>query len=161
MNFDELFPKKSKPLETVKRIEADNLLEYMIAITSPPSPKTAKTKQNTEAKLQREILNMLSKHPAVAFVMRANSGVLKMDGRYIHMSKKGTADILGMLGTGSTAPGMFFALEVKQPGKEPTPVQAAFLQQITDGGGMALWSDNLDHVRGVFDALVRVGYENI
>ncbi len=155
MNFDELFPKRSKPLKKSKKIEASNVLEYMIAITPQQKEPTAKKKKNAEAKIQRAILNMLSKHPAVAFVTRANSGVLKINGRYVHMSKKGTADILGMLGGGSTAPGMFFALEVKQPGKQPTEAQAEFMLQITNGGGMAFWSNNLDHVQGVFDALVK------
>jgi hypothetical protein len=33
--------------------------------------------------------------------------------------------------------GMFYALEVKQPGKKPSPLQRNFLQAVNDNGGIA------------------------
>lgn len=45
---------------------------------------------------------------------------------------KGRADLEGQL-----ANGRYFALEVKKPGEKPTAVQAAFLDAVRGGGGIA------------------------
>jgi Holliday junction resolvase len=43
----------------------------------------------------------------------------------------GTPDIIGC------CEGRFFALEVKQPGKRPTPIQSLRLEAIAEAGGIA------------------------
>lgn len=54
----------------------------------------------------------------------------------------GCSDIIGIMPRNSTNPGAFLAIEVKQPGKKPSPEQAAFLSSIDANGGvgMAVWS---------------------
>lgn len=45
--------------------------------------------------------------------------------------------------------GRFVAIEVKQPGKKPEPIQEMFLESINKKGGIAFWTDNLDRVKGI------------
>jgi hypothetical protein len=52
-----------------------------------------------------------------------------------------TADMVGQ------TVGVFFAPEVKDAGKKPSPKQASFLQAVNDGGGVA------GVVRSVSDAM--------
>lgn len=58
----------------------------------------------------------------------------------------GHPDLYGILGDGS---GRFFAIEVKVPGKKPTPAQYKFLERIEDAGGLAFWVDSLEQVKEV------------
>jgi Holliday junction resolvase len=47
--------------------------------------------------------------------------------------KSGVPDIIGCW------IGLLFAIEVKRPGKEPTPVQRKRMAEITEAGGMTFW----------------------
>lgn len=47
--------------------------------------------------------------------------------------KTGVPDIVGCWN------GTFFGIEVKRPGKEPTPMQHRRLSEIMHNGGLALW----------------------
>lgn len=62
----------------------------------------------TPTKRVRSVLDALERHPSVAWVTRAQSGVVRNHGRIIHLCKAGTPDVIGCL-----ANGRFFGLEVK------------------------------------------------
>ena len=47
--------------------------------------------------------------------------------------KSGTPDRIGCMG------GVFFSIEVKRPGKEPTPLQHRRMTEIMHNGGVAWW----------------------
>ncbi|NCX94329.1 MAG: VRR-NUC domain-containing protein [Gammaproteobacteria bacterium] len=73
---------------------------------------------------------------------RQNQGAMKLDTRYIRFSyRDGISDIIGI------APdGRFVAIEVKRPGKKPTPTQAEFLEMIRRQGGIAIVATSLQSV---------------
>ncbi len=43
--------------------------------------------------------------------------------------------------------GKFVGIEVKVPGGKPTARQLATIKSIRDAGGIAFWSDSLEHVQ--------------
>ena len=43
--------------------------------------------------------------------------------------------------------GQFIGIEVKRPGKAPTPLQEETLEQVRAAGGIAFWVDNRKDVR--------------
>lgn len=55
----------------------------------------------------------------------------------------GVPDIL------SCIKGRFVAIEVKVPGETPKAHQKAFLEAITECGGVSMWTDNLNKVKEV------------
>lgn len=56
---------------------------------------------------------------------------------------RGASDLIGILSMPPTANGMFFALEVKAPGKKPDPDQIAFMALVKRFGGLAGWCDSV------------------
>jgi hypothetical protein len=42
--------------------------------------------------------------------------------------------------------GLFIAIETKAPGKEPTPRQYKCLRDVGAAGGLAFFSDNIEHI---------------
>ena len=48
--------------------------------------------------------------------------------------------------------GRFFAIEVKAPGKKPTPKQYVIMAKIVACGGATMWGDNLETIVLCFDA---------
>jgi len=62
-------------------------------------------------------------------------------------SMEGVSDILGIL----PPTGRFLAVEVKRPGKNPTPQQAAFLGIVRQCGGLAVCVHSLDELQEVLD----------
>ncbi len=42
--------------------------------------------------------------------------------------------------------GLFFAIEVKRPGRFPTPRQDTVMREINKAGGIAIWGDNVDEI---------------
>jgi Holliday junction resolvase len=50
----------------------------------------------------------------------------------------GLADLIGCWH------GRFFAIEVKRPGEEPTPLQAQALREVRRSGGLAVWCDQFE-----------------
>jgi hypothetical protein len=96
------------------------------------------TSTEVPALLERDILSpviqALNFHPKVAFAWRANSGGFKDEhGQYVKINFTGCSDVLGMLKTGQ-----FLACECKRMGKEPTPEQQSFLDQVNAGGGVGI-----------------------
>ena len=53
---------------------------------------------------------------------------------------KGVSDILGIY------QGRMVAIEVKRPGRKPTPQQQAFLDRVKREGGIAFWADSVEAV---------------
>ena len=56
-------------------------------------------------------------------------------------AKAGVSDILACV------KGRFVAIEVKRPGKKPSPLQENFINAINTIGGLAFWADNLQDVK--------------
>jgi len=49
--------------------------------------------------------------------------------------------------------GLRFDIEVKRPGNKPTAAQFYFLESMKKTGSIAFWTDSLENVKIVFDAL--------
>jgi hypothetical protein len=70
-------------------------------------------------------------------LQRRNTGGMKnAKGRYVAFGKKGDADWSGMIGSRK------FDLEVKRPGKRPSPEQYARLRRTNSQGGVGMWVDD-------------------
>jgi len=65
------------------------------------------------------------------------------------MGQAGLPDIVGCCN------GKFFGIEVKQPGKAPTPIQLFQLRQIRKAGGHTLVAVNVDQVKEFIEGLDR------
>ena len=48
--------------------------------------------------------------------------------------------------------GKFVGIEVKVPGKKPTPRQVFTMKQIHLAGGVAFWTDSLEYTREMLEA---------
>lgn len=107
------------------------------------------------------------------FAKRMNSRVVRMPGkegreRLVRFGFEGCADILGWVdhcrypagepfdthsnpiacdGTGMYHVPRFLAIECKRPGEEPSPAQAAFLEQVRQAGGLAIVATSVADVR--------------
>ena len=94
----------------------------------------------TEQQIQRAILDYLAAVgiPAWRQNTGAMAGVHNGKSRYVRFGPKGQSDIQGIL-PGS---GRFLTIEVKRPKSRATPEQHAFLDRITEAGGVAFiaWS---------------------
>lgn len=74
-------------------------------------------------------------------LFRNNSGMLyNKDGTPVKYGlAKGSSDLVGWRSISTVANGViaqFIALECKQPGKKPTPEQAAFINAVNKAGGI-------------------------
>ena len=87
---------------------------------------------NPESKIQAEIIRFLKRQPC-AYVMRP-----------ITCTESGHPDIIAVVG------GLFFGIEVKQPGKKPTALQKKRLEQIENAGGCGIIAHSVDDVRKEF-----------
>ena len=86
----------------------------------------------TETDIQNLIRLALSERGIISW--RNNTGALKdKDGRLIRYGMcPGSSDIIGIM-----PDGRFLAIEVKKPGKKPTPEQLNFIEAIRRHGGIA------------------------
>ena len=71
-----------------------------------------------------------------------NVGIKKENGHFIPPAMRGVSDIIGL-----TPSGRFLAIEVKQPGKQPTPEQLRFLENINGSGGLGLVARSIDDIQ--------------
>lgn len=98
-----------------------------------------------ESDRQSQIIDWLRVEQAqgrVSWFCRVNGGGVKTATQFVRFyalyllgfekRSKGYADIHGML-----VGGRYFALEVKQPGEQPTPEQREFLDTVVIDGGLA------------------------
>jgi VRR-NUC domain len=95
-------------------------------------------KKPRETELVRTLLDYLHLIKG-ALAWRQNSGAAVFgegsQRRFVRMNTAaGCSDIIGIMPDGS---GRLLAVEVKMPGKQPTPMQAAFLDQVNSAGGCA------------------------
>jgi len=94
-----------------------------------------------ESEVQRAVLDMLARHPRVAFAHRINSRVLDVvdkrkpgNTRPMRTAPKGHPDIVGMLTDGRA-----LYVECKRAsGGRLTPEQADFLSRVANHGGVAI-----------------------
>jgi len=97
----------------------------------------------TEGDVKDEICKMLQKSPDVAWYTVNTTGIFKRRGYKYSVGKwfrtnpkkqntNGMSDITGMLITG-----IFFAIEVKKPGKEPIEDQWEYINYVSDNGGLS------------------------
>jgi hypothetical protein len=94
----------------------------------------------TENDLKRVILDYLAARKI--FHWRNQTGALpvsyKGKSRLVRFGVTGSADIMIL------ELGVFYAVELKAPGKKPTAAQEAWLQKVRDNGGDAVWFDNFE-----------------
>jgi Holliday junction resolvase len=98
----------------------------------------------SEQAIVNQILDWL--HMNGAWAIRINSGGKPVENakgqkHFIRMAPAGTPDIIACW-----PGGLMMGIECKVPGKEPTDIQAATLQQIRDIGGLAVVAYSSDDV---------------
>ena len=84
--------------------------------------------QNIQTQIQKLITKRYSGKP--------------VNGQY---SKAGIPDILACIN------GRFVAIEVKQPGESPRPLQTAQINEFITAGAIAFWSDSVQHTQSTLD----------
>ena len=96
----------------------------------------------SESTLYNEIRMALA--PLGARVFRNNVGLFDTrDGRKVRTGLcVGSSDLIGW-----TRDGRFLAIEVKAPGRAPTPEQANFLREVASAGGVAFVAYSADDAR--------------
>jgi hypothetical protein len=128
-----------------------------------------------ESVIQAAILGYLKLVPGVVAWKNGTASyraTYKGKERFVRIGKRGVSDILGwrtvtvscgMCATAAsggrcTCSGAenarFLAIEVKRPGKQPTPEQIAFLANVTRAGGIAILATSVEDVQA---ALARGG----
>lgn len=114
-----------------------------------------KVRKHTEGVVLAEI-RARAAHLPWCVCWRSNTGALEdATGRKVYFGLcEGASDLVGIVRVlidhrregqvWAESLGRFFALEVKAPGKEPTPAQYEFLDLVRKMGGAAAWCDNAD-----------------
>jgi hypothetical protein len=104
-----------------------------------------------EKSVQSEVVGWLEARGA--FVLRVNSGGLKVGSRFIRFnSKKGCSDLLACID------GVFVAIEMKRPtpaGRKPndaTALQAGFLDSVRAAGGLGFVARGIGDVEAALKA---------
>lgn len=95
--------------------------------------KRTRVHQETEADIMSQCLDLLERHPKVAFVYRNNVGKFKIHGQWYSFGHKGSADITGMLKGGRR-----LEVETKKPGESLTVEQEKFIATVNASGGFAV-----------------------
>lgn len=120
----------------IEALAGREIPELRAGMKPAPQPRIRRTSEPSGKPLERDvlraILEALRAHPAVCFAWRLQSGVFLEGNRTIRVGFKGMPDICFM-----TKRGIFGAIEVKRPGGQATPEQAAVLERIWTGGGIA------------------------
>ena len=99
-----------------------------------------------ESKLQTDIMNMLLNHELVSWAYVTSAGGFRVKGGYITVGFKGLSDIIGQL-----KDGRLFAIEVKLPGKTPTPEQLDFIETVNSANGIAGWCDSINGAESILE----------
>ena len=105
------------------------------APTMPP----ARRKHAPESDLVRACLAYLD--AVGVFAWRNNSGATRIGDRFIRFGRRGSADILGVLGGGR-----ILAIECKVGRGRTTPEQDEFLSSISSRGGLAFVARSVEDV---------------
>jgi hypothetical protein len=85
-------------------------------------------------------------------LFRRNVGALRDGERFIRFAAPGQADLWGI-----DRHARHWELEVKAPGKKPTPAQLAWLKECSRLGCVAFWSDNANDAERVAEAVLGGG----
>lgn len=136
--------------------QADAAIAVLDALANKPKREYNFTDKGgqTESLIQKEIMQALRRHPKVAWYARFNSSNISItdetgQARYMRANtQKGMSDLMGMLHGGR-----LFAIEVKSPTGTLYDHQAAFLETIRNGGGIA------GVARSVSDAIALIEVE--
>lgn len=112
----------------------------------------------TETVVQQAIIDLLMRHPRVAWAMVVTTGQFKVKGGYITTGHYigedgkrmvGMSDIIGQL-----RDGRMFAIETKRPGETPTEEQYAFIGMVKRNNGVAGWADNVSTAKLIIEEKV-------
>lgn len=128
------------------------------AVTLPPvqvqlRPKKPKPVRKIQLAPPKErdilagVLKLTSRHPKVRRAWRNNTGMMSVMKRRIRFGLPGSPDVIGFL-----RDGRFLAIEVKAPGKRPTPEQMRFLVDVAGAGGVAGCVRTLDEAFQLLEA---------
>jgi len=98
-----------------------------------------------ESDIQNDIMNALTVHPMVVWAYVTTCGTVRgrHGGRYFNAGFPGLPDIIGQL-----KDGRILGIEVKAPGKQPSPIQHDQLTLMRVNNGAAGWCDS---VQGALD----------
>ena len=107
-------------------------------------------KDQTEIEIQRSIIKLLKRHPAIGWARRMNVGGTFRNGRWIEFAFAGCSDIIGQLRTGE-----FFACEVKRPGQVASEMQASFITDVNQNRGLAMVASSVEDVTGSLNKWVK------
>lgn len=102
-----------------------------------------------ETPLKAAILDALAAMGVVAW--NSPSGQARVRRGRVHMAPKGTPDIVGYLDGG----GRMLAIEVKVPGEEPKPHQAAWMDRARRAGVVVACAHSVAEAVAVVDAARR------
>lgn len=105
---------------------------------TPPKPAGGGARrrggENPETRILKSILEGLPYFVRGVVLWRNNSGATRTQaGGFVRFGAVGSADLLGVL----PPSGRLVALEVKQPGKKPTPAQVVWLESVKAAGAVA------------------------
>jgi len=127
-------------------------------------PKRSYVNSNApnEGDVQKPIIEMLIKHPMVAWVERHNSGVMQKEGRYVryhkvYKQKVRKADLDCQLKNGKR-----LVIEVKKPGwTKPTDErereQAAYISMVQEFGGFGMFAVSVEQVIEMLERINHIG----
>ena len=104
-----------------------------------PTKRKAKPAADSEAAIQKHIINYLIRIGAV--VLRTNSGqIATAAGHTIRLGAAGTSDLTVLYR------GVWYSIEVKKPGNVATALQSAYLDRINAAGGVGFVATSLDAI---------------
>ncbi len=113
-----------------------------------PKPKRARIR-TPESLVLSSVLSYLRGRRGVAWVMRCNTGAVKLDSRFLRFGVKGCADIIGQM-----QDGRFLAIECKAREGRLTTEQAAFLERVKRHGGVAGVARSIDDVDDIVEGRI-------
>lgn len=124
--------------------------QQFLAQEGKPKPRPFRLKAliPLERDVQAACLDLLRRHPKVAFAARMNTGAMKLDKRFVRFGFPGCPDLWFMLKGGRLG-----LAEIKRPGGVVRPEQREFLDRAGQGGALALC---IDDARELNDALKRI-----
>jgi hypothetical protein len=103
-----------------------------------PGPKAGYAK-TPETQVKNAVMELLEKHPRVAWIERMNVGTSFKKGFFVRFGFKGCADAIGQM-----KDGRFLAVEFKAGKEQPTPEQHRFLVKVRENGGVAFVARSVD-----------------
>ena len=116
-------------------------------------PTRTKPPLERETKIVRSIRIRLLHRFGIRLWRRNCGGFKDSYGHHIRYGSPGQSDLYGVMPRTAT----HVEIEVKRPGKRPTPLQLRWLRHMTDLGAVAYWSDNANDAERVAEAIMNGG----